>query len=223
MANLIAILRAGTTGAALLCMVSALIVPASAAPANAPIATAATDAGQLAAAVAAVRSITSMRADFLQTDSNGQSVTGVFTIKQPRKFRFQYQPGYPMLIVSDGRALVMIDYEVRQVQRWPLHYTPVGALLDPKRDVSHLAHLQPSADPNVLSILIRDRGHRENGDMTLIFVRKPAAPGGLELAGWETVDAQNRRTIVRLAHQQYGVEVPDDLFTWTDPRKSPRR
>ncbi len=164
-----------------------------------------------------------MRADFVQTDSNGQQVSGVLTLKRPGKFRFQYEPGYQMLIVSDGRALVMIDYAVRQVQRWPLHYTPIGALLDPRRDVSRIAQLGPSSDANLVNLFIHDHGHRENGDMWLSFVRKLSAPGGWEIAGWDTVDAQNNRTIVRLAHQQYGVEVPDELFTWIDPRKPAKR
>jgi outer membrane lipoprotein-sorting protein len=105
------------------------------------------------------------------------------------------------------------------VQRWPLHYTPIGALLDPRRDISHIAQIGPSSDAHVVNLLIHDRGHRENGDMWLTFVRNGAAPGGWEIAGWDTVDAQNNRTNVRLAHQQYGVDVSDDLFTWTDPRK----
>jgi hypothetical protein len=40
----------------------------------------------------------------------------------------------PLLIVGDGKALTLIDYEVRQVQRWPISNSPLGALLDPLGD-----------------------------------------------------------------------------------------
>jgi outer membrane lipoprotein-sorting protein len=219
-----AILRAAACGCALVFLAVASARPVGAARQNAPTpASPAIAASQLAEVIAAVRDVSTMRADFLQIDSNGQRVSGVLTLKRPGKFRFQYEPSYPLLIVADGRSLVMIDYAVRQVQRWPLHYTPIGALLDPRHDISRLAQIGPSSDANVVNLLIHDRGHRENGDMWLTFLRNGAAPGGWEIAGWETVDAQNNRTIVRLAHQQYGVEVADALFTWLDPRKHAQR
>ena len=65
-------------------------------------------------AVAALRGITTLKADFTQTDRNGQRLTGVLTLKNPGRIRFQYERGVPLLIVSDGRSLTMIDYEVRQ-------------------------------------------------------------------------------------------------------------
>lgn len=180
-------------------------------------------ASDINAAVGALRSITSMRADFVQIDANGGRVSGVMLMKAPRKLRFQYQPDYPVLMVADGRALTMVDYQARQVQRWPLHYTPIGLLLDPGRDVSRYARQLPSGAPNLVSILLHDRGHRENGDMTLLFAHKPEAPGGFELLGWEVVDAQSRRTIVRLSHQTYGLDIPESSFTWIDPRHPSRR
>ena len=69
-----------------------------------------------------------------QTDRNGQSVRGVLTLKRPGRIRFEYEEGVNMLIVGDGKALTLIDYEVRQVQRWPIKNSPLGALLDPSRD-----------------------------------------------------------------------------------------
>ncbi len=179
--------------------------------------------GQLAEAVAALRGISTLRADFVQTDRNGQRSTGVLTLKQPGRIRFQYSPGIPLLIVSDGRALTLIDYEVRQVQRWPIGNSPLGALLDPNRDVARFGRLQPTADANVVSIEVRDRGHPEYGVITLIFVRKAGAPGGLELASWVALDSQNKRTTIRLTNHQYGIAVPDNTFRWNDPRTPARR
>lgn len=178
---------------------------------------------ELTSAVAALRGITTLRADFTQTDRNGQRSTGVLTLKQPGRIRFQYSPGIPLLIVSDGRALTLIDYEVRQVQRWPIGNSPLGALLDPNRDVARYGRLQPTGDANVVSVEVRDRAHPEYGVITLIFVRKASAPGGLELVSWVALDSQNKRTTIRLANHQYGLAVSDNTFRWNDPRPQNRR
>ena len=175
---------------------------------------------QLDQAVAALRAITTMKADFVQTDRNGQRLSGEMTMKRPGKIRFQYQKGVPLLIVSDGKALTMVDYEVRQVQRWPIGNSPLGALLDPKRDVARYGKLIPTGNPDVTSIEVRDPKHPEYGRITKIFVRDPSAPGGLELTSWVALDSQNKRTTIRLANQRYGVAVADNAFAWTDPRRS---
>jgi outer membrane lipoprotein-sorting protein len=174
-------------------------------------------------AVTALRGITTLKADFTQTDRNGQRLNGVLTLQNPGRLRFQYEPGVPLLIVSDGRSLTMIDYEVRQVQRWPIGNSPLGALLDPRRDVSRYGKLQPAGDPGVVSIEVRDSAHPEYGVITLIFVRRESAPGGLELVSWVALDSQNRRTTIRLSNHQYGVAIPANAFRYNDPRGSSRR
>ena len=182
-----------------------------------------TASSELDRAVAALRAITTMKADFTQTDRNGQRLAGELTMKRPGKIRFQYQKGVPLLIVSDGKALTMIDYEVRQVQRWPIGNSPLGALLDPKRDVARYGKLIPTGNPDVTSIEVRDPKHPEYGRITMIFVRDASAPGGMELTSWVALDSQNKRTTIKLANQRYGVAVADNAFAWTDPRRSASR
>jgi outer membrane lipoprotein-sorting protein len=174
-------------------------------------------------AVAALRGISTMRADFTQTDRSGKSVSGVLTLKRPGRIRFQYEKGIPLLIVSDGKALTMVDYEVNQVQRWPISNSPLGALLDPKRDVARYGKLIPTGNPNVVSVEVRDKSHPEYGVITLIFVRKAGAPGGLELSSWVALDSQNRRTTIRLSNHKYGLGVSDNTFRYNDPRRPSRR
>ena len=193
----------------------ALTAPAAAQTPAAP--------AELTRAVAALRGISTLKADFTQTDRNGQRLTGVLTLKRPGKIRFQYAPGIPFLIVADGSALTMVDYEVRQVQRWPIKNSPLGALLDPTRDVARFGTLQPTGDPNVTSIEVRDRSHPEYGVITMIFVTRASAPGGLELASWVALDSQNKRTTVRLTNHRYGAAVGDNEFRYNDPRRPGRR
>jgi outer membrane lipoprotein-sorting protein len=190
---------------------------------SAPVPAAAQDAADLGGAIAALRAISTLRADFVQSDTKGQRVRGVLTLKRPGKIRFQYEKGVPMLIVADGSALTFVDYEVRQVQRWPIRSSPLGALLDPGRDVSKYGRLVPSSSDRIVSVEVRDKARPEYGVITLIFTRKADAPGGLELSSWASLDSQKRRTIVSLSNQQYGLAVPDNTFRYNDPRAPIRR
>ncbi len=203
---------------------AALALGASAVPLSPALsAPPAQQSAQVDQAITALRAISTMRADFLQTDRNGQRITGVMTLQRPGKIRFQYQKGVPLLIVSDGAALTMIDYEVRQVQRWPIRNSPLGALLDPNKDVAKYARAIATGNPAVLSMEIKDPRHPEYGTITMVMVKSAAAPGGFALDSWVSFDAQAKRTSVRLSNQQYGIAVPANMFRWNDPRLPTRR
>ena len=164
-----------------------------------------------------------MQADFTQTDRNGRTVRGDLTLKRPGRIRFEYEKGVNMLVVSDGKALTLVDYDVNQVQRWPISNSPLGALLDPNRDVKRYGKLKATGNPDVVSVEVRDPNKPEYGVITLIFVKDAGAPGGLELASWVALDSQNQRTTVRLSNQRYGVSVADSAFRFQDPRRTSRR
>jgi outer membrane lipoprotein-sorting protein len=184
---------------------------------------AAQSASELDRVVGALRAIETMRADFTQTDRQGNTVRGVMTLKRPGKIRFDYGKDADFLVISNGKSLYMIDYAVNQVERWPIGNSPLGALFDPVRDVKRYGKLIPTRDANVFSVEVRDPKKPEFGMMTMIFVRNPAAPGGLQLTHWVALDAQNNRTRVQLSNQQYGVPVADSTFTFRDPRATARR
>ena len=203
-------------------MMAALFVPAIPSAAQAAAVDAA-DARQLDQAVAALRGISTMKADFVQTDRKGQVLRGTLTLKRPGRIRFQYEKSAQMLIVGDGRALTLVDYAVRQVQRWPISNSPLGALLDPRRDVAKYGRVMSTGNPNVTSVEVRDSSHPEYGVITLIFTRNASAPGGLELSYWVALDSQNQRTTVALSNHRYGVPVSDNDFRWNDPRPQTRR
>ena len=211
------------TGAALLAAL-VVCVPASPSPAaQAQTSLAPAVETDLDGAVNALRQIDAMQASFTQADRSGNRVSGTMTLKRPGRIRFQYAPGIPMLIVSDGAAMTFVDYETRQVQRWPIRNSPLGALLDPGRDVKKYGRLIPTGDSAWVVIEVRDRSHPEYGVITLRFLRKASAPGGLELVGWISLDAQNRQTAITLSGHRYGIAVADNFFRYNDPRGPSRR
>ncbi|PLK24149.1 cell envelope biogenesis protein LolA [Porphyrobacter sp. TH134] len=179
--------------------------------------------GDLDKVVAALRGISTMKADFTQTDRQGTTLRGVMTLKRPGKIRFDYGKDADFLVISNGKSLYVVDYEVKQVERWPIGNSPLGALFDPDRDVKRYGKVVPTGNPDVVSVEVRDPKKPEFGMITLIFVKNAAAPGGLQLTHWVALDAQNNRTRVALANQRYGVAVADSTFTFNDPRRSARR
>lgn len=172
----------------------------------------------LASVQAHLRAVATMTADFTQTDRSGKSLTGKLTMKRPGKVRFQYQQGVPILVIADGNSLWFIDYQVSQVQRWPIGNSPLAALLDPSRDLTRFARIVPTDDPRILFIEAKDPKHPEYGTLTLAFAREAGAPAGLRLQGWIALDGQNNRTTVRLSNQRFNVAVGDEAFRWRDPR-----
>jgi outer membrane lipoprotein-sorting protein len=198
------------------------LLPGGPAPLTAPAAAQAT-ASDLDRVVTALRSISTMKADFVQTDRNGQALRGVMTLKRPGKIRFDYGKNADFLVISNGKSLYVIDYEVAQVERWPIGNSPLGALFDPDKDVKRFGKLMPTSSKDVISVQVRDPKKPEFGMITLIFTRNAAAPGGLQLAYWVALDAQNNRTRVELSNQRYGVAVADSTFTFKDPRRTARR
>ena len=207
-------LRTAVAGAVALALPAAILAPA------APVEAA---QGDLDKVVKALRDINTMKADFTQTDRQGQRIKGVVTLKRPGKIRFQYQDGVPLLVVSNGKSLTMVDYEVNQVQRWPIKNSPLGALLDPERDVARYGKLVPTQHNDVISVEVRDPKRPEFGVITLLFYRDAKSPGGLQLARWVALDSQNHRTTVTLSNHRYGMAVSDKTFTYKDPRRSSRR
>lgn len=198
------------------------LAPGNTASLTAP-AAAQAQASDLDRVVGALRAISTMQADFVQTDRQGNALRGVMTLKRPGKIRFDYGKNADFLVISNGKSLYMIDYEVNQVERWPIGNSPLGALFDPDKDVRKFGKLVPTSNPNVLSVEVRDPKKPEFGMITLIFVKNAAAPGGLQLTHWVALDAQNNRTRVNLSNQRYGVAVAESTFTFKDPRRTTRR
>lgn len=168
-----------------------------------------------------LRSVSTMTADFTQTDRRGRTMRGKLALKRPGRIRFEYN-GVDMLVVADGRRLTFIDGEVDQRQSWPISDSPLSVLLDPSRDLSRFARVLRD-DASTLMVEASDPKRREFGKITLAFAKVAGAPGGLSLQGWNALDAQNNLTQVRLSGQRFNVGVADSLFRLPAPNRGPRR
>jgi outer membrane lipoprotein-sorting protein len=175
--------------------------------------------GELKAVESSLSATQSMTANFLQTDGKGRQMAGTLSLKRPGKIRFAYGGGVNMLLVANGSTLNFIDYDVGQKSSWPIAKSPLAVLLAPNPDLTRIARLVPSEHKNVVVVRARDARRPEFGTLILAFLRDGSAPGGLKLEGWTAIDAQNKKTTVRLSNQRYNVGVPDSAFTFAEPKR----
>lgn len=187
--------------------------------ATVPVAVQAAPSADLALVKSHLQSTNSMTANFVQTDSKRQSLSGKLQLKRPGRIRFEYGQGVDVLLVADGRKLTFVDYEVGQKSSWDLNKTPLGVLLSNNPDLGRIAQILPSDDPRIIVVRAVDPAHTEYGKLILAFIREPSAPGGLKLYGWTAVDAQGKQTMVKLSNQRYNVAVPSTAFSYAEPKK----
>jgi outer membrane lipoprotein-sorting protein len=175
--------------------------------------------GDLKAVETSLAATQSLTADFLQTDGKGRQLAGTLSLKRPGKIRFAYGGGVNALLVADGKTLHYLDYDVAQHSKWAIGNSPLSVLLSPNPDIGRIARIVPSNNAQVVVVRARDARRPEFGTLVLAFIRSGAAPGGLRLEGWTAIDAQNKKTTVRLSNQRYNVAVPDSAFSFTEPKR----
>jgi len=197
----------------LACALAPVAIIASAQPANA-----ADTSADLARVRQHITSVDTMTADFVQTDARGRSAAGTLQLKRPGRVRFQYGSG-DLLLVADGKRLWFLDYQVGQKNSWDLNKTPLGMLLADNPDVKKIGRIIPNDDKRILVVRTSSSGIIGTGTLVLAFLRSPDAPGGLQLYGWTAIDAQNKKTTVRLSNVRYNVPVSDATFSFKMPVK----
>ena len=180
---------------------------------------AAATSGELKSVETSLAATQSMTANFLQTDGKGRQMAGTLSLKRPGKIRFAYGGGVNMLLVANGKTLNFIDYDVGQKSSWPIAKSPLAVLLSPNPDLGRIARVVPSERS--------ERRRRPGPRCPPARVRNIGAGvcprrlrrGGLKLEGWTAIDAQNKKTTVRLSNQRYNVAVPDSAFTFAEPKR----
>ena len=157
--------------------------------------------------------ITTLSAQFSQIAPDGQVAEGDFYLRRPGRLRFEYAPPVPLLIVADGFRLVLYDYELGQVNAWPVAATPLGPLVARTVDFINSGHAQAvETEPGILRLTLVDPDRPDDGSITLVFRDDP-----LELRYWEVTDPQGLVTVVVLTGMRIDPDLEPELFVFKDP------
>lgn len=162
--------------------------------------------------------IRTMQGRFLQVAPDGAAAEGKIYMNRPGRFRFEFDPPVPMLIVSDGAYIIMEDRELKTVERIPLGATPLDLLLRDKvvfDDSVGIAKVERGAAILRVTLFAPDRP--KEGALTIVFGDKP-----LEFAGWTVTDAQGKVTSISLSKVDLNPQINTRLFTYGDRPASER-
>lgn len=164
-----------------------------------------------------LNSIQSLEAGFIQRGPDGGVAEGTLSLERPGKLRFDYEDDIPLLLVSDGTTLTFVDYDVKQVTRWPIMDTPLGILVAREIDLSgDMIVSTYQDDGGLLRVTIKDPKRMDEGYISLIFEQNP-----MVLRAWDAIDAQGLVTRITLVNAEANVDLAKSLFTFKDPRALP--
>lgn len=177
----------------------------------------ATHAGDLARVERYLNALTTLKADFVQINPDGGTVTGELYYQRPDKMRLDYDPPSDILIISDGWHITYYDRRLEQVSHVFPSSTPLGFLLDDEIRLSGdvtVTEVQRSAGELHITLVQTDEPNE--GSIRLSFGEEP-----LELRRWTLVDAQGLATHVMLERPQTGLSLDRELFRFRNPQFYP--
>ena len=154
-------------------------------------------------------SFQTLRGDFTQTSSKGQTARGVMMIAKPGKIRFEYAPPSALLMVSDGKWLTIKNKFKDTGDQFPLSATPLRLVVSGGIDLARDTLIENIANQNGFTIVTLTDPKDETGSK-LILVYDPVRA---VLVQWQVIDGKGRRTTVDLANLETGVKLDPKLFT----------
>ena len=163
-------------------------------------------------------------APFTQRNPDGTLANGTVSVERPGRIRFDYDEGIPLLVVSDGKTLNLIDKEIGQVTKWPVNDTPLRLLLAEQLD---LTGLDAEIDPNpggideAIAVSAVDPNQPELGRLTVYF--EETGKNGVILRGWSVIDSFGDQTTVTIGETDRNIDLPTSLWKFKDPRGAARR
>ena len=153
--------------------------------------------------------LSTLRARFIQNDSEGTAAAGVVMLRRPGLMRFEYEPPGTLELVSNGAFLVVVDHQLRQINNIPLHLTPLSVLAAERVDIEGTYEVTGTRrTERVVEITIRSREDPDAGSLRLSFTRSP-----LMLRQWLITDAQGVEVRVSLFEIEQGIELKRSLFS----------
>ena len=141
--------------------------------------------------------------DFIQT-INKKNENGKCIIKYPKKIWCAYDNSKKKIIVSDGKSLVIKNFNSGSYYIYPLKKTPLEFLLDKEYLVSKINTLKSKEVDNKY---IHFKILENNSEINIFFNKDD-----FNLVGWQTIDVYQNLSITFISSVKINQVIDDDFF-----------
>lgn len=93
-----------------------------------------------------LREIKSIAVDFTQEDSVGNQTEGKLLINKPSKFRFNYYPPFPLVVIGNANYVSVYDYDMKHVSRIKAKENVFNFLLEDSIDFDKYFEVESAID-----------------------------------------------------------------------------
>jgi outer membrane lipoprotein-sorting protein len=151
--------------------------------------------------------ITTMVGKFLQVDTQGQRIEGVFYLQRPGKIRFKYNPPSREEIISIGQGFYVIDRKEKTQYAYPQDKVPLRQFLDDKIDLLHAGLTAINQTANYLELTLQDETPAGTVKVTLVFDKESQ-----DLVQWVLTNPDGTDLTFSIYDVQKGVDIPKATF-----------
>lgn len=177
------------------------------------------DRADIARIEAYLNALRTVRADFVQSASNGGVAEGKLYIRRPGRLRLDYAPPTKLQIFADGFWLIYVDGELEQANHIPLKSTPARILVDDDIRLSgDVTVTGVERRGQTIRVRIIETDDADAGTLVLTFGDRP-----LVLRQWSVIDAQGVTTRVALINAEFNVSIDNEVFRVNVPIGPPER
>jgi len=155
------------------------------------------------------KNLDNVKGKFIQYSADHKRMLGKYYIKRPGRFRFDYNRPSRMVIVSDGKRLVIQDHDLNTEDEIALKKTPFRSLLRKNVNIlrdARIKFLQETDDQVIIEL--RDKNPRVYGGIKLFLDKQPT----FELKEWITTDVQGLKTRIVLVNLKRVKKLSSRLF-----------
>lgn len=161
-----------------------------------------------------INNIKTISSDFIQTNSNGESLTGIIKIKKPGLLLIDYNTPSNYKIISNGKDVVLINKKNKTITYYNLKQLPIKVFLDKSFSLENFKIIRYKANQKTIEVEINDKNN--TGSLTFIFQDSP-----LLIKKWIIKDVQGFKTQMFLSNTVVNDRLEDANFKIKDPRKLP--
>jgi outer membrane lipoprotein-sorting protein len=168
-----------------------------------------------------LNSMNTLESGFIQVGADGRIDQGQLYISKPGRMRFEYRPPSTLLVVSDGRNVVVKNGRLNTIDRYSLSNFPLSVILGNKVDLARNSAIMKVVKQNgAILVYARSVATKTQGDIILVF-SEPT----LELRQWSQTDNQGKSVTVTLRDTVAGKPIDEAKFVLPtkniEPKKAP--